>query len=133
VIAMLDGTQSGFICGGVETVSAWWRLDVDHFKAVNDTYGHDVGDRVLQELASRIRVGVRNIDLVSRMGGEEFAVVLPDARLEIALNVAERVRRIVSASLRRRSASGPASSHRLTGRSADRIARRFYRQHHEAR
>jgi two-component system cell cycle response regulator len=72
-------------------------LDVDHFKAVNDTHGHDVGDRVLQELAARLRACVRNIDLICRMGGEEFVVVLPDAGMEIALKVAERIRRIMSA------------------------------------
>jgi two-component system, cell cycle response regulator len=72
-------------------------LDVDHFKAVNDTHGHDVGDRVLQELAARLRACVRNIDLICRMGGEEFVVVLPDAGMEIALKVAERIRRVVAA------------------------------------
>src|SRR5205823_7984507 len=72
-------------------------LDVDHFKAVNDTHGHDVGDRVLQELATRLRTCVRNVDLICRMGGEEFVVVLPDTGMEIAVRVAERIRRIVSA------------------------------------
>jgi two-component system cell cycle response regulator len=72
-------------------------LDVDHFKTVNDSYGHDVGDRVLQELANRLRRCVRNVDLICRMGGEEFVVVLPDAGMEIAIKVAERIRRVVSA------------------------------------
>jgi two-component system cell cycle response regulator len=72
-------------------------LDVDHFKAVNDTHGHDVGDRVLQELAARLRASVRNVDLICRMGGEEFVVVLPDAGMDISLKVAERIRRVVSA------------------------------------
>ena len=72
-------------------------LDVDHFKTVNDNHGHDVGDRVLQELANRLRHCVRNVDLICRMGGEEFVVVLPDAGMDIALKVAERIRRIVSA------------------------------------
>jgi two-component system cell cycle response regulator len=72
-------------------------LDVDHFKSVNDNHGHDVGDRVLQELANRLRSCVRSVDLICRMGGEEFVVVLPDAGMEVALKVAERIRRVVGA------------------------------------
>ena len=56
-------------------------LDVDFFKSVNDTYGHDAGDRVLQEVAGRIRGSVRSADLACRTGGEEFVVVLPGADL----------------------------------------------------
>lgn len=67
-------------------------LDVDHFKVVNDTYGHDAGDRVLKEFASRIGNSVRSADLVARFGGEEFVVVMPDADLNAAARVAERVR-----------------------------------------
>ena len=72
-------------------------LDVDHFKAVNDTHGHDVGDRVLEELADRLRHCVRNVDLICRMGGEEFVIILPDTGMDVALKVAERIRRTVSA------------------------------------
>ena len=72
-------------------------LDVDHFKAVNDTHGHDVGDRVLEELANRLRHCVRNVDLICRMGGEEFVIILPDTGMDVALKVAERIRRTVSA------------------------------------
>jgi len=67
-------------------------LDIDGFKRVNDTYGHAVGDEVLRHLAERCRRAVRDIDLVGRYGGEEFAVLLPETDLKTALEVAERVR-----------------------------------------
>ena len=67
-------------------------LDIDGFKRVNDTYGHAVGDVVLRHLAERCRRAVRDIDLVGRYGGEEFAVLLPETDLKTALDVAERVR-----------------------------------------
>ena len=52
--------------------------DIDHFKSVNDTYGHDAGDSVLREFAQRLRRNTRGIDLACRLGGEEFVVVMPD-------------------------------------------------------
>jgi two-component system cell cycle response regulator len=70
-------------------------LDLDSFKAVNDTHGHPAGDEVLREFASRLRENVRGIDLVSRMGGEEFLVVMPDILPEHACRVAERARAAV--------------------------------------
>ena len=72
-------------------------LDVDFFKSVNDTYGHDAGDRVLQELAGRLRAIIRNSDLACRTGGEEFVVVLPGTDLHTAERVGERVRKMVAA------------------------------------
>jgi two-component system, cell cycle response regulator len=66
--------------------------DLDRFKSVNDTYGHDGGDEVLREFARRLRKNVRGIDLACRFGGEEFVVVMPDTEAEIAQKVAERVR-----------------------------------------
>ena len=72
-------------------------LDVDFFKSVNDTYGHDAGDRVLQEMAGRIRGSVRAGDLACRTGGEEFVVVLPGTDLQTAERVADRIRRTVAA------------------------------------
>lgn len=66
--------------------------DIDHFKAVNDKWGHDGGDRVLREFATRLRKNVRGIDLACRYGGEEFAVVMPDTEADIAEKVAERIR-----------------------------------------
>jgi two-component system cell cycle response regulator len=67
-------------------------LDVDHFKVVNDSWGHEAGDEVLREFADRVRACTRGIDLVARMGGEEVVVVLPDTALEAAYAVAERIR-----------------------------------------
>lgn len=66
--------------------------DIDRFKTVNDTWGHAAGDEVLREFASRLRKGVRGIDLVCRLGGEEFVIVMPDTEGEIASKVAERLR-----------------------------------------
>lgn len=67
-------------------------FDIDHFKVVNDTYGHDVGDEVLKEVANRASRNLRTFDLVARMGGEEFLVILPDTDSEAAALVAERLR-----------------------------------------
>jgi len=70
-------------------------LDVDFFKKVNDTFGHDAGDAVLKELAARIKQNIRNIDLPCRVGGEEFVIVLPDTVIHVAEKVAERLRRAI--------------------------------------
>ncbi|HYD69177.1 PleD family two-component system response regulator [Azospirillum sp.] len=67
-------------------------FDIDHFKDVNDTWGHDVGDDVLKEVASRASRNLRTFDLVARLGGEEFVVILPDTDDEAARIVAERLR-----------------------------------------
>jgi two-component system, cell cycle response regulator len=67
-------------------------LDIDHFKEVNDTYGHEAGDRVLKGFAERVRKVLRVPDLVCRLGGEEFVIVMPDTPLDIAAKIAERVR-----------------------------------------
>ena len=71
-------------------------IDLDHFKAVNDGFGHDVGDEVLREFAVRLATNVRAIDLPCRYGGEEFAVIMPETKLEDALRIAERIRRHVA-------------------------------------
>ena len=70
-------------------------MDIDFFKAVNDTHGHDIGDEVLQEFASRIAANVRGIDLACRYGGEEFVVVMPDTDVAFAYAVAERLRKSI--------------------------------------
>jgi two-component system cell cycle response regulator len=67
-------------------------FDIDHFKTVNDTHGHDIGDEVLREFAGRIGANVRGIDLACRYGGEEFVVVMPDTDIQFATTVAERLR-----------------------------------------
>lgn len=66
--------------------------DIDHFKQVNDTHGHDVGDEVIREFAERLKKCVRGVDLASRYGGEEFVVVMPDTDVALASIVAERIR-----------------------------------------
>ena len=70
-------------------------IDVDFFKPINDTHGHDVGDRVLQELALRLKGQVRAIDLCCRLGGEEFLVILPETDIHVAFTIAERLRRTI--------------------------------------
>ena len=67
-------------------------LDIDHFKKVNDTYGHEAGDRALQHVAEIMRSSLREIDILGRMGGEEFAVLMPNTTLEDAVLLAERIR-----------------------------------------
>ncbi len=71
-------------------------IDIDHFKDVNDTYGHAVGDEVLREVAQRIGHGLRTTDVLARVGGEEFAALLPDTGADGLLEVAERVRAAVA-------------------------------------
>lgn len=66
--------------------------DIDRFKSINDTWGHDAGDEVLKQLANRIRAAVRGADLACRFGGEEFVVVMPDTDAEAATGIAERLR-----------------------------------------
>lgn len=72
-------------------------LDVDHFKKVNDTYGHQAGDQVLRELASLLKAGSREGDTVARYGGEEMALILPNTGPQEAVAVAERLRRTIQA------------------------------------
>ncbi len=71
-------------------------IDIDYFKSINDTFGHDIGDEVLRQFGKRIVSNVRGIDLVCRYGGEEFVVVMPDTDLTFAYTVAERVRQQVA-------------------------------------
>ena len=71
-------------------------LDIDFFKSVNDTYGHDAGDDVLREFANRIRKSIRGIDLACRYGGEEFVVLMPETDLAVAAAVSERLRRRIA-------------------------------------
>jgi two-component system cell cycle response regulator len=73
-------------------------IDIDFFKKINDTFGHDIGDEVLREFALRLASNVRAIDLPCRFGGEEFVVVMPDTQLADALRIAERIRNHVAGS-----------------------------------
>jgi two-component system, cell cycle response regulator len=71
-------------------------LDIDYFKSINDGFGHDAGDDVLREFATRVRKSIRGIDLACRYGGEEFVVVMPETDLAVAAIVAERIRRRIA-------------------------------------
>jgi diguanylate cyclase (GGDEF)-like protein len=70
-------------------------IDIDHFKEINDTFGHPAGDEVLRQVAAAMARNVRDVDLVARYGGEEFAIVLPNCASDGALAVVERVRAAV--------------------------------------
>jgi two-component system, cell cycle response regulator len=71
-------------------------LDIDHFKSINDGFGHLVGDDVLREFSRRVRKAVRGIDLACRMGGEEFVIAMPDTDAALAMLVAERLRQKIA-------------------------------------
>jgi diguanylate cyclase (GGDEF)-like protein len=71
-------------------------LDIDHFKEINDTFGHPFGDEVLVAVAKALRSAVRTHDTVARLGGEEFALLVPDADVEGAREIAERARGLIA-------------------------------------
>ena len=70
--------------------------DLDHFKSINDTYGHAVGDAVLRQAAERMRAGLRDYDAIGRYGGEEFLLVFPGCTRDAARDIVERVRATVA-------------------------------------
>jgi diguanylate cyclase (GGDEF)-like protein len=70
-------------------------IDADHFKAINDTHGHDAGDRALRFLAAACRAGLRQLDVLGRYGGEELVVLLPEASAAVAYETAERLRQSI--------------------------------------
>ena len=70
-------------------------FDVDNFKKINDTYGHDIGDSVLRRVTRLIRENTRNVDTLARYGGEEFVIILPETDLKGAMAAAERIRRVI--------------------------------------
>ncbi|MBN2547000.1 MAG: GGDEF domain-containing protein [Spirochaetes bacterium] len=73
-------------------------IDIDNFKSINDTYGHDVGDKILAMVSSTIKGILRNFDTVARWGGEEFIVIIPDTSKDILVTVSERIRLFVEKS-----------------------------------
>jgi two-component system cell cycle response regulator len=75
-----------------QSVLSLLMLDLDHFKTVNDTYGHLIGDDVLREVAGLLQTAIRSVDVVARYGGEEFVIVLPETPLAGAVTFAERIR-----------------------------------------
>jgi diguanylate cyclase (GGDEF)-like protein len=83
---------------GIRSTMALLVLDLDHFKSVNDRFGHEVGDRMLKAFADVAEANVRPSDQLFRMGGEEFCFVLPETSLQEAIDVAERIRHAVAAS-----------------------------------
>ncbi|MCX8118290.1 MAG: diguanylate cyclase [Desulfobacterota bacterium] len=89
-------TQKAFYGGSALSLVM---VDIDHFKRINDTFGHTEGDKVLKEIALLLKASVRKKDTVSRYGGEEFVLILPDAGLEEAVAISERIRRLVEQTL----------------------------------
>ena len=97
-MAMIPLRDKGALLGSINFGSlVCLMLDIDHFKNVNDIYGHAAGDAVLRELAQRIESQVRVSDIAARYGGEEFVVLLPGTEIESGKLLAERIRRAVSA------------------------------------
>jgi two-component system cell cycle response regulator len=94
----MEGHLRTLVSQSVQTGSALSLLvaDIDFFKSVNDTYGHDAGDVVLREFAQRFRRNTRGIDLACRLGGEEFVIIMPDTDLARAVQVGERLRATIA-------------------------------------
>lgn len=72
-------------------------VDIDHFKRINDLHGHDAGDRVIRDVARRLRSHTRSLDLACRFGGEEFVMLMPETDLDKAAGIAERLRKVIEA------------------------------------
>lgn len=89
-------------------------LDIDHFKQVNDRFGHAGGDLLLQRLVTLCRVELRSRDVLARMGGEEFAILLPDTDLAEAVQIAERIRRLIASDVSPADAARPDFDRRAT-------------------
>ena len=71
-------------------------IDLDHFKSINDTYGHEIGNLVLKHVADMLTAELRTTDIVCRYGGEEFAVIFPETDLNLAVKVADRTRELIA-------------------------------------
>jgi diguanylate cyclase (GGDEF)-like protein len=72
-------------------------IDLDRFKSINDTHGHQAGDIVLKEVGDRLQVSLRDSDLLGRLGGEEFGILLPNTSIQNAIEMADRMRRVIAA------------------------------------
>lgn len=95
--AMVDGYLERMERRKTEPVGALLLIDIDHFKDINDSFGHDRGDEALKLIAHSLREAVRDADLVGRMGGEEFGIFLPDSDSGRVATIAERVRAAIQA------------------------------------
>ncbi|GAC1412981.1 MAG: diguanylate cyclase [Candidatus Velthaea sp.] len=93
ILELLDGQFNKAQRGNRLAVAM---LDADHFKAINDTYGHQAGDDVLAEISTRMRAGLRLFDAVGRYGGEEFCLLVADCDMKIVEKVVERIRRSIA-------------------------------------
>jgi two-component system cell cycle response regulator len=95
----MEGHLRTLVAEAVRTGSKFSLLiaDIDHFKNVNDTYGHDAGDAVLKEFAVRLKRNTRGVDLACRLGGEEFVIIMPDTDVARAYQIGERLRACVAA------------------------------------
>lgn len=71
-------------------------IDIDHFKSINDTYGHSAGDKALQSVAAQMKHSLRGMDTAARIGGEEFAIILPECEPEDAIQAATRIHSMLS-------------------------------------
>ena len=107
-------------------------IDMDFFKAVNDTHGHDIGDAVLREFSQRLRRNIRGVDLACRFGGEEFVVLMPDTDFRQAQAVAERVRMAVAEKPFEIERWPASDGHLFGGRGAQRARGRYPRNDPEA-
>jgi diguanylate cyclase len=87
--------QKSFYHGADGAALSLVMVDIDHFKKVNDTFGHTEGDKVLCEISSLLKASVRKKDTVARYGGEEFILILPEAGIDESSMIAERIRKLV--------------------------------------
>lgn len=108
VTDVLTGLKNRYYCdvhvkneffgsGAADRVISMLIIDIDHFKNVNDTYGHDIGDKILSEVSEILASSVRSTDVVMRWGGEEFAILLPEVRLFDAISISNKINRKVQA------------------------------------
>ncbi|WP_256804469.1 GGDEF domain-containing protein [Pseudomonas putida] len=95
--AFFDNASAQHVqCRDAGTFMAVLMLDVDHFKQINDTFGHAAGDQVLQRIGAAISASLRDNDIAGRLGGEEFAILLPNTPPDTAIEVAERLRALIA-------------------------------------